>query len=236
MKILAIESSGSAASAAILEDENIIMEKKGPFKITHSETLMPLIKECFDESGLEPADMDLIAVSGGPGSFTGLRIGSATAKGLGFALGKDLVHVPTLDAMAMNCVRSGRIAVPMMDARRGQVYTGIYEFEDGFPKAVLEGCAMDAGELMDMINAKYPSGRVIFLGDGADAFKDLILDRCRVDYAFAEGDDAYQRASSVGLLGLRKAKNGGIVSAADEAPVYLRPSQAERVRAEQNGN
>lgn len=236
MKILAIESSGSAASAAILEDEDIIIEKKGPFKITHSETLMPLIKECFEESGLEPSDMDLIAVSGGPGSFTGLRIGSATAKGLGFALGKDLVHVPTLDAMAMNCAGSGRIAVPMMDARRGQVYTGIYEFEKGFPKAVLEGCAMDAGELMDKINSEYPSGRVIFLGDGADAFKDLIIDRCRVDHVFAEGGDAYQRASSVGLLGYRKALNGETVSAADEAPVYLRPSQAERVRAEQNGN
>ena len=236
MKILAIESSGPVASAAILEDENIIIEKKGPFKITHSETLMPLIRDCFAESGLEPAGMDLIAVSGGPGSFTGLRIGSATAKGLGFALEKDLIHVPTLDAMAMNCRRTGRIVVPMMDARRGQVYTGIYEFKDGEIIPILAGCAMDAGELMDMINEKLPSGEVIFLGDGADAFKDLIGERCKAAYAFAEGDDAYQRAASVGLLGYRKALKGETVSAADEAPVYLRPSQAERVRAEQNGN
>ena len=237
MKILAIESSGPIASVAILEDDNVIIERKGPFKITHSETLMPLIKECFDESGLEPAGMDLIAVSGGPGSFTGLRIGSATAKGLGFALGKDLIHVPTLDAMAMNLhTVPEAIVVPMMDARRGQVYTGIYEFEDGVPVPILAGCAVDAGELMEMINERYAAGKVFFLGDGADAFKDLIRERCKVPHTFAEGDNAYQRALSVGLLGYRKALKGETVSAADEAPVYLRPSQAERVRAEKNGN
>lgn len=236
MKILAIESSGSAASAAILEDENVIIEKKGPFKITHSETLMPLVKACFDESALKPMDIDLIAVSGGPGSFTGLRIGSATAKGLGFALSKDLVHVPTLDAMAMNFESSGKLIVPMMDARRGQVYTGIYDFEGGKPLPLLEGCAMGADELMNMINERFRDREIIFLGDGADAFKDIICEKCAAAFAFAEGDDAYQRAKSVGLLGARLAADGHTVSAADEAPEYLRPSQAERVRAEQNGN
>jgi len=232
MKILAIESSGSVASAALLEDENIITELVGPFRVTHSETLMPLISEAFSVSGLKPEDIDLIAVSGGPGSFTGLRIGSATAKGLGFALGKDLVHVPTLEAMAYNFRGSDSLVIPLMDARRNQVYTGIYRFEENRLITCLEGCAMDAGNLMELINSRYASEKVVFLGDGIEAAADLIEQKCLAQYTFAEGRDRLQRASSTGLLGRVLAQEGHIVSADAEAPEYLRPSQAERVRAE----
>lgn len=236
MKILAIESSGAKASAAILDGEALIIEKTGPFKVTHSETLMPMISECFEESSLKPEDIELITVSGGPGSFTGLRIGSATAKGLGFALGKDIVHVPTLDAMAVNFEGSGKVIVPMMDARRSQVYTGIYEFEGGKLNVLLAGCAMPAEELIDIINERFAGREVIFLGDGTPVFGEMISEKCTVPYEIAEGENALQRAKSVGILGCRLAEQGYIISAADEAPEYLRPSQAERVRAEQSGN
>ena len=235
MKILAIESSGSVASAAILEDKNVIIEKLGPFKVTHSETLMPLISECFNETGLKPEDMDLIAVSGGPGSFTGLRIGSATAKGLGFALDKTLVHVPTLDAMAMNQRESGKLIIPLMDARRSQVYTGIYEFEGGQLVTLHEGCAMSIQELVRLVNEKYASREIVFLGDGVETSLAVLNSECKASFTLAVGTDALQRAASVGVLGCMLAQEGKTVSAADEAPEYLRPSQAERVRAEQEG-
>ena len=233
MKLLSIESSGSVASAAILEDGGVLTEKTGPFKVTHSETLMPLISECFKELNMKPEDVDLIAVSGGPGSFTGLRIGSATAKGLGFALGKDIVHVPTLDAMAYNFEGTEKIVVPLMDARRGQVYTGIYSFEDGKLKVHMEQCAVAAAELIEKINSENDGTEVIFLGDGVEPSKEIIGANARFEYTFAEGDLALQKASSVGRLAFVLADEGKIVKAADEAPEYLRPSQAERVRAEQ---
>lgn len=236
MKILAIESSGGVASAAILEDEKVITEKMGPFKVTHSETLMPLIAECFNETGMAPSDVDLIAVSGGPGSFTGLRIGSATAKGLGFALNKKLVHVPTLEAMAVNFRGSGKCIIPLMDARRGQVYTGIFEFKGGAVSVRMPDCAMSAEELIETVNTGYPDREIIFMGDGVSVFEELINEKCAVQYEFASGENSMQRASSVGLLGYSLAKEGAARDAADEAPEYLRPSQAERVRAEQNGN
>lgn len=235
MKILAIESSGTVASAALLEDNNIILEKTGPFKVTHSETLMPMIDEAFKEAGMKPVDIDLIAVSGGPGSFTGLRIGSATAKGLGFALNKDLVHVPTLDGMAYNYEGTDSLVVPMMDARRGQVYTGIYGFDGDGLQILLPGCAMAAGELMEYINDHFTGRHIIFLGDGVDAYRETIEQKCSELFTLAEGADALQRASSVGKLGFIMAQKGLTVPADAEAPVYLRPSQAERVRAEQSG-
>ena len=141
MKILGIESSGAIAGAAIWEDGKILAKKAGPFKVTHSETLMPIISEVFTECRMEAKDVDYIAVSGGPGSFTGLRIGSATAKGLGFALGKRLVHVPTLDAMAYNLLGEDAIVVPMMDARRGQTYAGIYRCGGKELKVLKAQCA-----------------------------------------------------------------------------------------------
>lgn len=232
MKILAIESSGNAASAAIMEDKEKVAYKMGPFKVTHSQTLMPLIEDCFAQSALSPADIDVVAVSAGPGSFTGLRIGSATAKGLCFALDKKLVHVPTLQALAMNVRLSGRIGIPIMDARRGQVYTGIYSFEEEYPHTLLPQTAMSISELIDIINESYSGESVIFLGDAVDNFKDIIENECKADVIFAKEDEMLQMATSVGLLGYEMAVRGQFTDPAQEAPEYLRPSQAERVRAE----
>ena len=125
MRILGIESSSLVASAAVVENEVTLAEYTVNYKKTHSQTLLPMIDEMMRLLDMEPSAVDAIAVSGGPGSFTGLRIGSATAKGLGLALKKSLIHVPTLDAMAYGLFGASGLICPMMDARRQQVYTGI---------------------------------------------------------------------------------------------------------------
>lgn len=128
MRVLAIDSSGLTATVAVVEDEQTIAEYTVNYKKTHSQTLLPMIDEVKKMIDLDLSSIDAIAVSGGPGSFTGLRIGSATAKGLGLALGKPLIHVPTVDALAYNVYGCGDLICPIMDARRKQVYTGLYSF------------------------------------------------------------------------------------------------------------
>ena len=128
MKILAIDSSGLTASAAVTENGILTAEYTVNYKKTHSQTLLPMIDEISRMIELDLNTLDAIAVAGGPGSFTGLRIGSATAKGLGLALGKPLIAVPTADALAFNLYGAAGVICPMMDARRSQVYTGIYRF------------------------------------------------------------------------------------------------------------
>ena len=163
MKILAIESSSLVASVAVTEDGVTVAEYTVNFKKTHSQTLLPMIDQIAAMTELDMDSVDAIAVSGGPGSFTGLRIGSATAKGLGLALKKPLIHVPTLDAMAWNLYGASGLICPVMDARRNQVYTGLYRFEKDF-QIVMESCAMDIHDLIQRLNEM--GERVIFLGDG----------------------------------------------------------------------
>ncbi len=128
MKIIALDSSGLVASAAIIEDETLVAEYTIQYKKTHSQTLLPMLDEICRMTQLELTSVDAVAVAAGPGSFTGLRIGSASAKGLAFALDKPIVPVPTLNALAYNMYGCDKIVCPIMDARRNQVYAGIYEF------------------------------------------------------------------------------------------------------------
>ena len=132
MRILALDSSGLVATVAILEDEQTIAEYTVNYKKTHSQTLLPMLDEIVKMTDFDLSTVDAIAVAGGPGSFTGLRIGSATAKGLGLALDKPLIHIPTVDGMAYQLFGNGGLICPIMDARRNQVYTGIYRFEKDF--------------------------------------------------------------------------------------------------------
>ncbi|MGN0253784.1 MAG: tRNA (adenosine(37)-N6)-threonylcarbamoyltransferase complex dimerization subunit type 1 TsaB, partial [Lachnospiraceae bacterium] len=131
MKILAIDSSGLVATVAVLEDDELIAEYTVNYKKTHSETLLPMLDEIKSMINLDLSEIDAIAVTKGPGSFTGLRIGSATVKGLAYALNVPIISVPTVDALSMNLWGSDKLIVPVMDARREQVYTGIYEFAGG---------------------------------------------------------------------------------------------------------
>ena len=129
MKILAIDSSGLVASVAILTEDTLLAEYTVNYKKTHSQTLLSMLDEIVRMIELDLSEIDAIAVAKGPGSFTGLRIGSATAKGLGMALGKPLIGIPTVDALAYNMFACACVVCPLMDARRNQVYTGLYEFQ-----------------------------------------------------------------------------------------------------------
>ena len=234
MKILAIDSSGLVATVAIIEDNNLIAEYTIHHKKTHSQTLMPMLEEVKNMVELDLHTIDAIAVASGPGSFTGLRIGAATAKGLAMGLNKPIIEVPTLEGMAYQMYGSQALVCPIMDARRNQVYTGLYQFveeESGYRMETLkEGCACDIMECMEVVNTfEQP---VIFLGDGVSVFEALIREHAAVPVYFAPAHRRLQSAASVGALAIEFAKAGRFTEAKDHAPEYFRMSQAERERME----
>lgn len=240
MRILAIDSSGLVATVAVVErDANgvdkTIAEYTVNYKKTHSQTLLPMLDEIKKMTELDLATLDAIAVSGGPGSFTGLRIGSATAKGLGLVLGCPLIHIPTVDGLAYNLCYADKMVCPIMDARRNQVYTGLYKFDDCKMEVVSPQDAMGIEELAALIRAHVAADAgVIFLGDGVPVFKKKLEEELLADYrlSFAPAHMNLQRAAAVGALAMQYFEEGKVESAAEHKPDYLRLSQAERERAE----
>ena len=255
MKILAIDSSGMPASVAVLEDGLLSAEYTVHYQRTHSQTLLPMMDEVRTMLGLDLGSVDAVAVAGGPGSFTGLRIGSATAKGIGLALDRPLINVPTLEGMAYNFYGTDCIVVPMMDARRSQVFAGIYTFRDetGSGDAAgsedAAGCGRDPLEvLMDQapvdvkqlcarLNAlaKETGRKVLLMGDGAVSYRSLIEENLTAKRSYAPAHLNEQKAGSVAARAMDIVRICGVEkmeSAAQHRPVYLRVSQAERVRAE----
>lgn len=234
MRILGIESSSLVASVAVVTDDILTAEYTVNLKKTHSQTLLPMIDEVVRMLEIDPETIDAIAVSAGPGSFTGLRIGSATGKGLGLALKKPLIHVPTIDAMAYGLFGTDSLICPIMDARRNQVYTGLYHFHGVF-EIVKEQYAADVTELSDYLNSLREP--VIFLGDGVPVYKDMLIQKLKIPYQFAPAHVNRQRGASVAALGAVYFSEGKIETAAEHKPDYLRKSQAERERdlAEKQG-
>lgn len=233
MKVLGIDSSGLVATVAVAEDDNLLAEYTVNYKKTHSQTLLPMLDEIVRMTELDLSTLDAVAVAAGPGSFTGLRIGAATAKGLGLALGKPLVEVPTLEGLAYNLYGTSHLVCPMMDARRSQVYTGIYGFEQEELKALESQTAVSVQELTEKVNGL---GReIIFLGDGVPVYRDILCENLKVPYHFALAHMNKQRAGAVAALGLRYLAAGRTVHAREHRPDYLRMSQAERERAEKDG-
>lgn len=236
MKILALDSSGLVASVAVVEHDgtngNLLAEYTVNYKKTHSQTLLPMLDEIGRMIELDLNSIDAIAVAAGPGSFTGLRIGSATAKGLGLALDKPLVHVPTVDALAYNLYGTERVICPLMDARRNQVYTGIYEFKQEELSVIEPQMAVGIEVIAEKLRAL---GRpVIFLGDGVPVFREALTERLMtgMDFSFAPAHLNKQRAGAVAALAVSYVQAGRTETAAEHKPDYLRPSQAERERAE----
>lgn len=227
MRILGIESSSLVASVAVVTDGILTAEYTVNYKKTHSQTLLPMLDEMGKLLELDLDTVDGIAVSAGPGSFTGLRIGSATAKGLGLALKKPLLHIPTVDALAYNLWGTSALVCPIMDARRSQVYTGLYHVEDQL-QIVKEQCAMDMRQLIGELNDR--GEKVIFLGDGVPVYRKMIEEEMKCSYAFAPAQSSRQRAASVAALGMIYMAEGKSESAAEHKPEYLRKPQAERER------
>ncbi len=230
MKILGMDSSGLVASVAIVEDDALVAEYTTNYKKTHSQTLLPMLEELAEMIELDMNTIDGIAIASGPGSFTGLRIGSATAKGLGLALKKPLLEVPTLEGLAWNLWGSDRIVCPLMDARRNQVYTAAYAFRpegEAFTMdTVIPQSPKDIGVMLEELTEL---GRpVVFLGDGVPVYREAIGEKCAVPYALAPAGSNRQRAASIAALGAMYLKQGKAVTAAEHRPEYLRKSQAEQ--------
>lgn len=230
MKILGLDSSGLVASVAIVEDDILRGEFTMNYKKTHSQTLLPMLDEVVKMTELDMNTIDAVAIAAGPGSFTGLRIGSATAKGLGMALDKPLIAVPTVDALAYNLYGHKDFICPLMDARRSQTYTGLYHFVNGQMQTLRTQCVVGIDEIVADINER--SEAVVFLGDGVPVFTSYIEENCTVPYSFAPAHVNKQRAAAVAALAERYYIEGKTVTAAEFAPEYLRLSQAERERLE----
>ena len=242
MRVLAIDSSGLTATVAVVEETQTVAEYTINYKKTHSQTLLPMIDEVVKMTELDLGTIDAIAVAGGPGSFTGLRIGSATAKGLGLALNKPLIHVPTVDGLAYNVYGCEDIICPIMDARRNQVYTGIYTFSkkagtkegsnlvEPVFQVIKMQMAVSIEELAERLN-RYRRP-VVFLGDGVPVYENILAEKLTVPYSFAPAYMNRQRAAVVGTLGIQYYKAGKFETAEEHRPDYLRVSQAERERAQ----
>jgi len=233
MKILGIESAALTASAALTVDGTVIAEYSTNFKKTHSQTLLPMVEELFRMTGMTPAELDAVAVSEGPGSFTGLRIGAATAKGIAFAVGRPIIPVSTLAAMAYGLFDSASLLCPIMDAKRSQVYTASYVFENGTLRCIREPEALSVEEQAE--NAKkaaFELGKnILYVGDGVPVYE-VKLRELIPGALFAPAHQRYERAANVCALAETVYAEGGAVNAEDFLPVYLRKSQAEREREE----
>lgn len=230
VRILALDSSGLVASVAVVEEQNLIGEYTIHHKKTHSQTLLPMLDEVSGMIELDMKTIDAIAVAAGPGSFTGLRIGSATAKGLGMALDKPIVEVPTVEALAYNMAFSDKLICPIMDARRNQVYTGLYQWENNEFRIIEHQMAVGIEELLEKLG-NYEQ-EVLFLGDGVPVFRSVITEKLGERVCFAPAHMMRQRAGAVGARALEYMKQGKFVSATEHKPEYLRLSQAERERQE----
>ncbi len=241
MKVLALDTSGLVCTVAVTEDERLLSEFSIQHKITHSELLLPMMEQIRDRISLDMNTIDAVVVSAGPGSFTGLRIGAATAKGLCLALGKPLVAIPTLDALAYNMYGNENVICPMMDARRSQVYTGIYTFvpekenekqkEVTYKmKTIMPQAAMSVEEIAEKLNTIGKT--VVLLGDGIPVYRDKLDDMLKVDYVIAPAHANRQRAAALAVLGTSYVRKGRFADLDSFAPEYLRASQAEREAAE----
>ena len=227
MKILALETSAKAVSAAVSENGKILCSGYQDTGLTHSRTLMPIVEHILKNTGLTVADMDAIAVAAGPGSFTGIRIGVAAAKGLAFAADKPAVGVSTLAAMARNVAFCDGLVVCAMDARRQQVYNALFQAKDGQLTRLTPDRAISLEELAaELANDLRPKTVV---GDGARlCFAHLT--EVGISCRLAPAHLVMQNAMSVALEAEAMAAEGNLVSAQALEPVYLRPAQADRLR------
>ena len=239
MKILALDSSGLVASVAIIADGTLLAEYTVNYKKTHSQTLLPMLDEIARMVELDRKTIDAIAVAAGPGSFTGLRIGSATAKGLGLALGKPIIEVPTLAGIAYNLGFVRGLVCPVMDARRQQVYSGIYRFEGDRLITVRDQTPVSVTDLiaeLEGLDDTLTSEGIIFLGDGVPVLREEADRTLSVPHTYAPAHLCMQRAGAVGVLAAQLYAEGKYVLAEKHTPIYLRKSQAEQQRDRMNGN
>lgn len=231
MRMLALDSSAKAASVAVLEDEKILGEFYINVGLTHSQTLLPMVKSLLENTKINLNTMDCFAVSAGPGSFTGVRIGVSAIKGMAFALDKPCVSVSTLESLAYNVISENRIVCAVMDARCNQVYNALFKMENKKIKRLTQDRAISIDDL-HLELSKY-NEKIILIGDGADlCYNKKVYD---LNICMADESCKYQTAKSVAYVGMGLFLNREAVPAANLIPTYLRRPQAERVLCEKRG-
>ena len=237
MLILALDSTAQVGSVALCDNEHLLAECTLNTGNTHSETLLPTVEFILKSCGVTVDDVDLFACTAGPGSFTGVRIGAATVKGLAFGKGKPCAGVSTLEALATNARAFDGIICPCMNARRQQVYNALFESKDGKLTRLCEDRALAIEDLLKEVSASAPEKKIYLVGDGAE----LVIDFDEFGDKFPSLDHRMilleerlrnQSGYSVAMVALKAYRNGFTCSDTELAPVYLRPSQAERVRME----
>lgn len=225
MKILALESSAKAASVAYLKDGELMAQYYQASGLTHSRTLLSMTEDMLKSLDMKVTDMDGIAVAMGPGSFTGIRIGVAAAKGLSWGADKPVCGVSTLEAMAHHCCDDRYIICPVMDARRSEVYNGLFKYENGTIVRLTEDRAISLKDLSE--EAKNSDKTFFLVGDGAMLCYNYFTDN-GINAVLAPANVRLQSAWGVG----KAAESGEFSDPGDLTPNYLRLSQAERERLE----
>lgn len=227
MKVLAVDTSSNAASVALVEDNILLGEFVLNHKKTHSQEIMPMIDDVLKRCGCEVSDIDLFAAAKGPGSFTGLRIGIATVKGLAHSVNKPVIGIGTLEGLAYNLPFCEHTIVPIMDARRNQVYTGAYMWDGEDFREIGESEAMSIEECVSSCGNFLET---VFLGDGVPVYKDFIKEKLGDKAIFAPASCNMQRASSIAMLAQKRKDEAESYYGLE--PMYLRKPQAEREREE----
>ena len=225
MLTLAFESSAKAASVALCEGEKLLAQSTQNLGLTHSRTLLPMAEAMLKNAEVSLDQVDLFAVAHGPGSFTGIRIGVSTVKGLSWASGKPCVGVSTLEALAWNGVAAGGLICPVMDARRAQVYNALFSVSDGKPRRLCIDRAIALEELFAELQNRNEIP--LLLGDGAGITAAYFRDHS-IPYRMAPENIRWQSAWGVAMAAMDQKP----ISSQELLPVYLRLSQAERERQE----
>jgi len=222
MKVLAVETSTMAGSIAIVNDKDLIGEVKVNIEVAHAERLMNSIDWLLKTSRISIKDIDAFAISIGPGSFTGLRIGLSTVKGFSYSTNKPVIPVPTLDAFARVMTFCPYLISPMLDARKNEVYTGLYKWEGNACRKIISESAIKPEEFLKKIKEK-----TIFMGEGAQIYKKLIIDTLGENALFASQSKMSPSASSVAEIAIEKLKEGITIDPVTLTPFYIRKSEAE---------
>ena len=227
IRILALDSTAEVSSVCVCEGDKLICEITVNTGNTHSQTLLPAVEQTLKMAEMTVNDIDVFACSTGPGSFTGVRIGVATIKGIAYGKGKPCVSVSTLEALAYNLIGNEGIVCPVMNARRSQVYNALFECEGGNLKRLCDDRALAISELDEELAGKTEP--IYLSGDGYEitekGFKNTKI-------SYVPERQRYQSAYSVAQIALQRYESGEYVDDAALVPIYLRPSQAERERQE----
>jgi tRNA threonylcarbamoyladenosine biosynthesis protein TsaB len=224
--VLGIDTSTRVAGAAVAGEDRLISERFVHNLQTHSQNIIPMIGQIMDDAGIKPPDLHGIAVTGGPGSFTGLRIGMSVAKTMGLTLGLPVIGISTLKALAWNLYRVEGLICPILDAKKNEVYTCAYRSGDSGLDEVFGPAALNPEQLIARL-AEFGEEKVHFLGDGVPVYGDVFKAELGQRAFFAPMLNAFPRASAVAELGLVKLRAGFDADSTFLQPVYLRRSEAE---------